>query len=231
VGSILRLTVSDTGKGISAEYLPRVFEQFSQEDATSTRSHEGIGLGLSIARSLVELHGGWIRVASDGEGCGATFTVGFPLLSETTANRIAKNSDATAGPTDSPELEMPRLDGTAILVIDDQDTMRNVVKAILGRTGATVHVASSVREGLALFETVTPDVVVCDLAMPGADGFSFVKTIRTLSGPPRHTPVIALTAFGRPQDRTHALAAGFDGYMKKPVDPVELAMEVKRLLA
>ncbi|HEU4887736.1 MAG TPA: ATP-binding protein [Thermoanaerobaculia bacterium] len=229
VGSLLRLTVQDTGKGIEADYLPYVFEPFSQEDGTMTRSHEGIGLGLSIVRSLVELHGGRVRVASDGVGLGASFTVEVPIIESEPAVKTSSRKTA-AGMAARPESqELPQLDGVRVLVIDDQAMARDLVTAIFRRAHAEVRAASSVREGLEQFQESTPDVVVCDLAMPNEDGFAFVRAVRALPASTKTIPIIALTAFGRPEDRQHALAAGFDAYLKKPVDPEELANTVLRL--
>lgn len=225
-GAILRLTVQDTGKGIEPGYLPHVFEPFSQEDESMTRSHEGIGLGLSIVRSLVELHGGRIRAASEGAGRGATFTVELPIIESAPP---VKDGAPKATPSIAPLPKgagLPKLNGMRVLVIDDQEFTRNLVAAILRRAEADVHMASSVREGLEQFRTAAADVVICDLAMPGEDGFAFMRAVRALPNPANTTPVIALTAFGRPEDRQHALAAGFDQYLKKPIDPEELASTV-----
>ena len=230
IDSILRLTVQDNGKGIESSYLPHVFEPFSQEDGTMTRSHEGIGLGLSIVCSLVELHGGRIRVASEGAGRGATFTVEFPIMESTpVVKRIAPRSEVPF--TTAAASELPKLTGIHILVIDDQVLTRELVTAVFRRADADVSVAASVREGLALFRTRSPDIVVCDLAMPEEDGFAFVRAIRAMPVPANATPVIAMTAFGRPEERQYALAAGFDEYLKKPIDPLELASTVLRSLA
>lgn len=226
-GSVLRLTVQDTGKGIDASYLPHVFEPFSQEDGGITRSHEGIGLGLSIVRSLVELHGGRIRAASEGSGRGATFTVDLPVME----SALAVKGGATKADSIAPRLEadLPKLNGVRVLVIDDQQLARDLLVAIFRRANADVYAASSVREGLEQVKVMTPDVVVCDLAMPDEDGFSFLRAVRALPASSKATPIVALTAFGRPEDRQQALAAGFDVYMKKPVDPEELASTVLRL--
>ncbi|HEX8409111.1 MAG TPA: ATP-binding protein [Thermoanaerobaculia bacterium] len=226
VGSVLRLTVHDTGKGIDPEYLPHVFEPFSQEDGSTTRAHEGIGLGLSIVRSLVELHGGRIRAASQGAGRGATFTVDLPLIEATPATIVSRAAVAPTPPTDP---EIPTLRGLRVLVIDDQELTRTLVAAIFRRASAEVQSASSVREGLEHFAEAQPDVVVCDLAMPEQDGFAFVRAVRALPAESNAVPIVALTAFGRPEDRTHALASGFNAYLKKPVDPEELATTVRRL--
>jgi len=226
IGSLLRLTVEDTGKGIDPAYLPHAFEPFSQEDGTMTRAHEGIGLGLSIVRSLVELHGGRIRAASEGPGRGATFTVELPVLEEAPSSRHLRPSANAPRSSGGPEPDLPNLRDVSVLVIDDQEFTRDLVRAILRRANATVESARSVREGLACFHEMSPDVVVCDLAMPEEDGFAFIRALRAL---PSLTPVIALTAFGRPEDRQNALAAGFDAYLKKPIEPRDLAATVLQL--
>ncbi|HYI10685.1 MAG TPA: ATP-binding protein [Thermoanaerobaculia bacterium] len=227
IGSLLRITVHDTGKGIEPAYLPHVFEAFSQEDGSTTRSHEGIGLGLSIVRSLVELHGGRVRVASEGAGRGTTFTVEMPVIESMPAVRGYTSVAHATVP--SPGAELPTLRGLKVLVIDDQQFTRDLVAAIFRRAGAEVQAASSVREGLKHFDATPPDVVVCDLAMPEEDGFAFVRAVRARPAAANATPVIALTAFDRPEDRQQALAAGFNAYLKKPVDPGELALTVQRL--
>jgi PAS domain S-box-containing protein len=229
-GAVLRLSVQDTGRGIEPEYLPHVFEAFTQEDGSMTRSHEGIGLGLSIARSLVELHGGRIRATSEGSGRGATFTVELPILegaapavraAESNTRRVAA---AVAG-------TLSELRGVRVLVIDDQDITRDLVTGVFRRAQADVAAASCVRDGVAAFTTFSPDVVVCDLAMPDEDGYAFLRTLRALPRPASATPIIALTAFGHPDDRRHALAAGFDDYLKKPIDPAELTATALRFTA
>jgi PAS domain S-box-containing protein len=226
-GSLLRLTVQDTGKGIDPAYLPHVFEPFSQQDGSTTRAHEGIGLGLSIVRSLVELHGGRIRVKSEGPGRGATFTVEVPVLESAATLTGVPRPPAAIVP--SKPLQLPSLNGLRVLVVDDQEFTRDMVTAVFRRAEAEVYSASSVREGLHELREHTPHVVVCDVAMPVEDGFAFVRAVRALPTAARATPVIALTAFSRPEDREHALAAGFDAYLQKPVDPEELASTVLRI--
>jgi PAS domain S-box-containing protein len=231
VGSILRLTVQDTGKGIDPAYLPHLFEPFSQEDGTMTRKHEGIGLGLSIVRSLVELHGGRVRAASKGAGRGATFTLELPVIESAPAVQGGAQKASTSTAPVSGGVDLPKLNGVRVLIIDDQEFTRELVAAIIRRAEADVHVARSVREGLEQFRATAPHVVVCDLAMPEEDGFAFLRVIRALPAPSNATPVVALTAFGRPEDRQQALAAGFDAYLKKPIDPEELASTVLHLSA
>ena len=229
IGSILRITVQDTGKGIDPSYLPHVFELFTQEDGGSTRSHEGIGLGLSIVRSLVELHGGSVRAWSDGIGKGATFTVELPVIESAPAVRQASPRANGSDAAPAPARELPSLNGIRVLIIDDQEYTRDVVGAMLRHAEASVDAAASVREGLARFEAAQPDVVVCDLAMPHEDGFAFVRAVRALPYASNAVPIVALTAFSRPEDRRQALAAGFNDYLKKPVTPEELASTILRL--
>jgi PAS domain S-box-containing protein len=226
-GSVVRLTVTDTGEGIDRAFLPYVFEPFRQADSSTTRPHGGIGLGLAIVRSLVEMHGGRVRVASEGKGRGATFTLELPVM-EAPPVLIAPSSSHSSV-LSSAAASLPALPDVSLLVIDDQQFTRDVVAAILRRTGAAVQTASSVREALQLFRKLEPHVVVCDIAMPEEDGYVFLREVRGRPDALRKTPILALTAFGRPEDRLHALDAGFDAYLKKPVDPAELAQTVQRL--
>jgi PAS domain S-box-containing protein len=229
IGSIVRLTVSDTGEGIERAFLPYVFEPFRQADSSTTRPHGGIGLGLAIVRSLVELHGGSIAATSEGKGKGATFTLDLPVMEAAPA--IVGRSPMENAVLPPASMSLPSLAGLTVLVIDDQIYTRDVVTAILRRTGAAVDAAASVRDGLQSFAKMQPDVVVCDIAMPQEDGYVFLRAIRGRNDELRTTPILALTAFGRPEDRLHALDAGFDGYLKKPADPAELAESVQRLAA
>ena len=228
VGSIVRLTVQDTGKGIDSEFLPHIFEPFRQADSSTTRSHGGIGLGLSIVRTLVELHGGVVSAESEGANRGATFTVELPVL-ESAPTIAATEHDVPERSRPAYEGELTVLPDVTVLVVDDQDYTRDVVAAIIRLTQARVHVAASVREGLKLLDEHEPDVVICDIAMPQEDGYDFVRTVRAQTGPSSETPIVALTAYSRPQDRIRALDAGFNEYLKKPVEPTELVETIRRL--
>ncbi|HEX8618860.1 MAG TPA: ATP-binding protein [Thermoanaerobaculia bacterium] len=226
-GSIVRLIVQDTGKGIEPRFLPHVFEPFRQADSSTTRAQGGIGLGLAIVRTLVELHGAVVRAESEGLNRGATFTVEFPVLES--APTVAPRVEGEAPLPSQRAGNLPLLTEVKVLVVDDQDYTRHVAVAILRRTQATVHAASSVREGLQALDEQEPDIVLCDIAMPEEDGYDFIRAVRAREEPASTTLVVALTAYGRPQDRLRALNAGFDAYLKKPVDPMELADTVRRL--
>lgn len=227
-GSSVRLSVQDTGQGIAEEFLPYIFEPFRQADTSTTRTHGGIGLGLSIVRTIVELHGGTVTAESAGKNRGATFTVELPVLES--APSMGEKPEARRRALDPlPATTLPLLSNVVVLVVDDQDYTRDVAAAILRKAQATVHVAASVREGLQVLHDQQPDVIVCDIAMPEEDGYAFVRAVRALETEARETPIVALTAYSRPHDRLQALNAGFSDYLKKPVDPAELAETVRRL--
>jgi PAS domain S-box-containing protein len=227
-GSLLRMTVQDTGEGISHDFLPHVFEAFRQQDSSTTRVHGGIGLGLAIVRYIVELHGGRTTVESDGAGKGSMFTVELPVLESATQLSLqpAETASRHVPPASS---ALPSLEGIKVLAIDDQPYTRDVVAAILRRCGAEVTTASSVREGLESVSESAPEVILCDIAMPQEDGYAFVRELRANADAKIGSlPVIALTAFGRAEDQESALTSGFDDYLKKPVEPADLANAVLR---
>ncbi|HEX8411459.1 MAG TPA: GAF domain-containing protein [Thermoanaerobaculia bacterium] len=211
------VTVRDSGVGIDPAFLPHVFERFRQQDSSTTRAHGGIGIGLAIARYLIEMHGGEITAESEGAGRGATFRVVLPAL----------ESRARELPPLQPN-DLPSLAGMSVLVIDDEPMTRDVIAAILRRCGATVATAESPREAHARIAEQAPDIVVCDIAMPGEDGYAFLRAFRTRD---TTTPVIALTAFGRTEDRERALSSGFNAFLKKPVDPMTLAGTLREMVA
>jgi PAS domain S-box-containing protein len=230
-GSFVRLTVRDTGKGIGPEFLPHVFEPFRQAENVTTRIHGGLGLGLAIARQLVELHGGNISAQSEGEGKGATFVIELPVRAVRTIeaaqpaslDRLARRPANISGDT-----AYPSLAGARVLVVDDQADARILVKTVLGRCGANVTTAASVSEAVGQLERGTTDIVVSDIAMPDADGFELIRHIRETRK--LSIPVIAMTAFGHAADQEKILAAGFTGYLKKPVEPIDLARELYTVL-
>ncbi|HEV8474687.1 MAG TPA: ATP-binding protein [Methylomirabilota bacterium] len=205
------LTVRDTGKGIAPALVPQVFDRFRQ--AGHGRA-AGLGLGLSIVRHLVEVHGGRVRVESAGEGFGATFTVTLPLAIDATAAAAAEPALAVDG---------PRLDGLRVLVVEDDADSRRWLQEILGQLGATVFVASSAREALDTFGREQPDVLVSDIRLPDADGYELIRRVRGTDGVAGLTPAVALTAYPRVEDRARALEAGFQMHVPKPVAPADLA--------
>jgi CheY-like chemotaxis protein len=229
VSSHVEITVHDSGTGISPEFLPHVFERFRQADSSTTRRYGGLGLGLSIVKRLVELHGGTITAESPGEGRGATFHVRLPV-------RVVAETGAMVRPQppDRQELIVPAseisLAGTRVLVIDDVPDARELLQAVLCDAGASVLTAESAAEGLAVVQAHRPDVIVSDIGLPGCDGYEFVRDLRRLgSTGGGRTPAIALTAFARSEDRTRAMLAGYQVHMSKPVEPQELVATIKSL--
>jgi len=223
IDSIVRISVSDTGKGISADFLPFVFDRFRQADSTSSRKEGGLGLGLAIVRQLVELHHGTVYVTSTGEGQGATFTVELPLCNHQVTNQQDVVSSFTTARNP--------LTGLRILVVDDEADIRDYVTTVLEEYGAQVQETASVDAALIAIEKSPPDILVSDIGMPQQDGYSLIQKIRTLT-PERgkNIPAIALTAYARDEDRQRALAAGFQLYATKPIEPLKLVVAIAKLV-
>ena len=223
------LTISDTGQGISAAFLPHVFDRFRQADSTSNRAHGGLGLGLSIVRHLVELHGGTVQVSSAGAGQGTTFTVRLPLVADQQAALISANNKAVNISHDDAECP-PALDGLRILVVDDQPDILELLHEILATCGASVRMCSSARDALETVRTWRPELLISDISMPGEDGYWLIRNIRALpAAQGGGIPAVALTAYVRMEERLRVLAAGFQLYVPKPVEPAELRNVVARL--
>lgn len=224
-----QITVSDTGKGISPEFLPHVFERFSQADASSTRVHGGLGLGLAIVRHIVEAHGGAIDAHSAGEGQGATFTVQLPLAAIPHPPRQLPRVDPLTHPGEPTECP-PTLRNLKALVVDDEPDTCRLIKTVLERCHARVQATTSSAEALELLPRFKPDVLVCDLGLPGEDGYTLIRRIRALPGEQGgQTPALAFTAFTGPDDRDRALAAGFQRHLPKPAHPTHLLQAIATL--
>jgi CheY-like chemotaxis protein/anti-sigma regulatory factor (Ser/Thr protein kinase) len=218
VNSHIEISVADTGAGIKPEFLQHAFERFRQADSSSTRHHGGLGLGLSIVKSLVELHGGTVHVYSEGEGHGATFAVHVPVAAVHGRVAGARLHPAAMG---APLPFVPAdLSGLTFVVVDDQPDAQRLLDRILGECGARVLTAGSAAEALQLIRTEQPDLLISDIGMPETDGYELLRRVRSLGG--GHLKAIALTAFARTEDRTRALRAGFAAHVAKPVDPSEL---------
>ncbi|RKG99345.1 PAS domain S-box protein [Corallococcus carmarthensis] len=220
--SSVELTVEDTGQGIPEAFLPHVFERFRQADSGTTRKTGGLGLGLSIVRHIVEMHGGTVSAASDGEGRGATFTVRLPLS-------VTQRRDPAMPPSPRPPAPgrvptpPPELGGVRVLVVDDEEDARELLRTLLEDSGAHVVTAGSAEEGLQVVQAERPDVLVSDIGMPGTDGYGFIERVRALpDAQGGRTPAVAITAYARSEDRTRVLRAGFQSHVPKPVEPGEL---------
>lgn len=220
-GATVTVFVSDTGEGIDADFMARIFERYSQGDPSSIRKHGGLGLGLSIVKHLIELHGGEVKVFSDGKGKGARFSVSLPCCKDTHAAALEN---------------LPRqigdhcLEGVKVLVVDDEADSRELLSRILEDHRACVTVAAGAQEALESLRGFKPDVVVSDISMPGKDGYSLLKDLNSGSSECGALPAIAVTAFAREEDRMRVLQAGFKRHLAKPVDAVELVAAVKDLL-
>lgn len=228
-GEYVRLRVKDNGVGISQEFLPHIFERFRQADTSNARQHGGLGLGLTIVRHIVELHGGSISAESEGKGRGATFTVILPSRSviRQTGNLIAPLN--LVGSEDSSVLPMG-LQGVKILVVEDQDDARAMFAIVLNQYGAEVTAVASAAEAIEALHWLKPDVLVSDIAMPGEDGFELIKRVRSLSVEDGgQVPAVAITAITAENDQS-ILAAGFQKHLLKPVEPGELAAAVASLI-
>jgi signal transduction histidine kinase len=225
------VSVEDTGIGISADFLPYVFDRFRQADGTATRRHGGLGLGMAIVRYLVELHGGTVRVESDGENRGATFTAALPIRVPELMTESADLDDHDPGEPGR-EASHPQLEDLRILVVDDDRDSRGFLVTLLEEHGAQVRSAGSTAQALDLFRRHPVDVLVSDIAMPGEDGYDLIHRVRELAADAGGlTPAVALTAYVRIEDQTAALAAGYHRHLKKPVDISELIAVVAELAA
>jgi len=219
VGGKLAIDVEDSGAGIAPELLPFIFDRFRQGDSRSTRRHGGLGLGLAIARHLVELHGGEIYAHSEGAGRGTTFRIRLPIAARATPANHSVGETAL------------NLAGVAVLVVDDLEDSRELLVRLLHEWGATVYPCASVSTALTALSSAWFDLLIADIAMPDLDGYDLIERVRALGDRQGRIPAIAVTAYARPEDRDRALAAGYNGHCPKPVDTAELARTIGQLLA
>jgi signal transduction histidine kinase/CheY-like chemotaxis protein len=221
-GANVRLSIRDNGQGIPPEFIPYVFDRFRQADASASRTHGGLGLGLSLVRQIVELHGGRVAVESEGMGKGSTFRVSLPAM-----------ANADMRPTYPVVVEPVTLHGVAVLIVDDETDARELLVAMLENFGAAVRAIGSAADALALLRSGEwePDVLVSDMGMADTDGFALIRSIRALdSSKTRSLPAIAVTAYANPEDRVRALVAGYQNHIPKPVDANALAAAIARLV-
>ncbi|MCX5786790.1 MAG: response regulator [Elusimicrobia bacterium] len=215
--------MQDNGKGIAPDFLPHVFDPFRQGENPLTRKHQGLGLGLAIVKNIVELHDGTVTVRSPGAGRGSVFSVDLPVIpwaAEESKNAALAKTDVAASQD---------LSGLRILVVEDDPDTRDLLQKLLARCGAQVETAASAADAMAAFDKQTPEILICDIAMPDEDGYSLIRRVRGLGGGRGAVPAMALTALTRQEDRTQALLAGFQMYLSKPVKPAELFAAVRSL--
>jgi CheY-like chemotaxis protein/two-component sensor histidine kinase len=225
VDSYVQVQVSDSGQGITADVLPHVFLRFRQGDASATRHHGGLGLGLAIVKNLVEMHGGSVEAASDGDGQGSVFSVRLPL-----AHISARPEQMAEALEIVPSALNSLLNGVEVLVLDDEPDARDVVQRLLEDAGARARMASSAGEAIELLEQgFVPDIILSDIGMPDRDGYDFMQQVRRMDGEVAEVPAAALTALARLEDRKRALMAGYQTHLAKPVDPAELVAMVASL--
>jgi CheY-like chemotaxis protein/anti-sigma regulatory factor (Ser/Thr protein kinase) len=231
-GRFVELVVEDNGRGITLDFLPHIFERFQQADSGGHRSKGGLGLGLAIVKRLVELHGGRIEARSDGEGQGATLTVKLPIGPlKITPVDVDTSARPSWPPSETVTFDSPpELEGLCVLVVDDHPDAVNILRVLLEQSRARVLTATSTAEAITIMEEAKPDVIVSDIAMPGEDGYAFMRRVRAL---PKErggrTPAVALTACGGEDDREQVLLSGFERYLVKPAEPSELVLTIASL--
>lgn len=227
VNSHVELTVSDTGQGIAPQFMPFLFDRFRQADASTTRKYGGLGIGLAITKQLVDLHGGNIQARSDGEGRGASFIVSLPLYIMQGELPEFEREHPQAAAMAALNASRTKLEGVTVLVVDDEQDARDLIKRVLEGCNAKVVTAGSAAEALSILRTQKPDVLLSDIGMPEVDGYEFLRQVRLMPAENGgKVPAIALTAFARSEDRTRALMSGYQVHVSKPVEPSELLATV-----
>jgi CheY-like chemotaxis protein/two-component sensor histidine kinase len=233
VKSHLELEVMDDGEGITATFLPRVFDRFRQADSSSTRRHGGLGLGLSIVKQLVELHGGSISARSGGSGMGSTFRISLPLLAsfddQPDLDPLRQHPRRSVNLPSVDAIITADLSGLTVLLVDDEADARELIQRILQDSSAIVMTAGSAEEALDLMKQGPLDVLISDIGMPIEDGYSLIRRVRAMGQRNAIVPAIALTAYARIEDRVKSIQAGYQLHLSKPVEPIELVAMVQSL--
>jgi CheY-like chemotaxis protein len=229
VNSHVEISVEDSGVGIKPEFLAFVFDRFRQADASTTRRHGGLGLGLSIVKHLVELHGGSVRVKSPGEGQGATFIVALPI-SVIRSEDVAHRERSEFSDVDIGSIELPRLEGVRAVVVDDQPDARALICRLIEEYGGQCILAETGMDALRVVSEADVNILISDIGMPDFDGYQLIRKVRSMESAKRNLPAIALTAYARQDDRQRALLAGFQMHIAKPVEPRELVAGIASLL-
>jgi CheY-like chemotaxis protein len=227
VDSCVEVSVTDSGIGISSEFLPYIFDRFRQADGSTTRMHGGLGLGLSIVKHLVQLHQGAVDVQSEGTDKGSTFTVSLPRETSVPLQPAENVVSPELGGNGLPAGFSKILEGLRILIVDDEVDSRELVSTILTRCGSEVNSCESVKEALKAFREWKPDLLVSDIGMPLEDGYDLIRKLRNQrSKRAKEIPAIALTAYATQEDRDRALAAGFQMHVAKPIEPEALVRSI-----
>lgn len=222
-GSVIQISVHDSGQGISPEFLPHIFDRFRQEDASATRNYGGMGLGLAIVKHIVEMHGGTIQAFSEGLDRGSEFVIRLPVNVAQTAVENSTDEQSHGDRILSANYHQAgEINGSKVLVVDDDDDTRKFLDRLLCDCGAIVTAVGSAAEALAAIELFRPQVLVSDIGMPNQSGYDLIRSVRQLRSAIAAIPAIALTAFARDSDRDSAISAGFQLFLQKPVDPSEL---------
>jgi PAS domain S-box-containing protein len=230
INSHLEISVSDTGEGIEPEFLPHLFERFSQADASSSRTHSGLGIGLALVKHLTELHGGTVRASSGGRGQGATFTVELPLAIMPRQDEFDEERMHPTAGLRPPAIESSDLQDVKVMVVEDERDARHFIVRLLEDARATVRAAASASAALLEMATFMPDVIVSDIGLPQMDGYAFMHELRQRpAADGGRIPALALTAFARAEDRTRALRSGYQMHVAKPVEPAELLAAIASL--
>jgi CheY-like chemotaxis protein len=225
------IIVQDTGEGLTPDFLPYIFDRFRQADASTTRHHGGLGLGLAIVRHLVELHGGTVCAASEGTGQGTTFTVTLPLVVRDAAKKINENGDEQYEQLDKSKFASANLRNLRVLIVDDEPDAREVLMMALSQTGAAVRATATVGEALEVFDEWKPSVLVSDIGMPSEDGYDLIRKVRARDAERGgRIPALALTGYASADDAARALAAGYQTHLAKPVAPSDLVNAVATLV-